>query len=218
MSSESTTYDGGCLCGFVRYRMTTKPLIVHCCHCRSCQRQTGSAFAVNALIEPDRVQLLEGEVEVVDAPSDTGKGQKISHCPKCRIQVWSKHAESAVWFVHVGTLDEPDRLPPDIHVFTRFRPIPGPLPGSTTPAKFGPRKVCNDARKCSLGCSSGNWRVSRCGRRRSSRSRASPKLRRAASCPRSPVGSGCRAMPGSPGRPGPRLVRRTVHRASGRSC
>jgi hypothetical protein len=118
MSSESTTYDGGCLCGFVRYRMTTKPLIVHCCHCRSCQRQTGSAFAVNALIEPDRVQLLEGEVEVVDAPSDTGKGQKISHCPKCRIQVWSKHAESAVWFVHVGTLDEPDRLPPDIHVFT----------------------------------------------------------------------------------------------------
>jgi hypothetical protein len=118
VSSESTSYDGGCLYGFVRYRMTTKPLIVHCCHCRSCQRQTGSAFALNALIEPDRVQLLQGEVEVVDAPSDIGMGQKISHCPKGRIPVGSTHAETAVWFVHVGTLDEPDRMPPDVHVFT----------------------------------------------------------------------------------------------------
>jgi hypothetical protein len=73
---------------------------------------------LNALIEPDRLQLLAGEVQVVDAPSDTGKGQKISHCARCHVAVWSKHAESAVWFVHVGTLDEPDRLPPDIHVFT----------------------------------------------------------------------------------------------------
>ena len=137
MNSESTTYDGGCLCGFVRYRMTTKPLIVHCCHCRSCQRQTGSSFALNALIEPDRVQLLAGEVQVVDAPSDSGKGQRISHCPKCHIAVWSKHAESPVWFVHVGTLDEPDRLPPDIHVFTASKqPWISLPPGTRAFAEF----------------------------------------------------------------------------------
>jgi hypothetical protein len=137
MSSESTTYDGSCLCGHVRYRMTTSPLIVHCCHCRSCQRRTGSSFALNALIEPDRLQLLAGEVQVVDAPSDTGKDQKLSSCPRCRVALWSKYAESAVLFVHVGTLDEPDRLPPDIHVFTASKQ-PWVLlpPGARTFAAF----------------------------------------------------------------------------------
>ena len=118
MDSQSTSYDGGCLCGFVRYRMTTKPLFVHCCHCRWCQRQTGSSFALNALIEPDRVQLLQGEVEVTDTPSESGKGQNVARCPKCRIALWSKHTETPVHFVHVGTLDAPDRLPPDVHVHT----------------------------------------------------------------------------------------------------
>jgi hypothetical protein len=100
--------------------MTTKPLFVHCCHCTWCQRETGSAFAVNAMIESDRVQLLHGDVEVVDTPSNSGKGQKISRCPKCRIAVWSNYAGGgdAVRFVRVGTLAEPGRCPPDIHIFT----------------------------------------------------------------------------------------------------
>lgn len=120
MSAGDTPFDGGCTCRGVRYRMTTKPLFVHCCHCRWCQRETGSAFALNALIEADRVRLLHGEVEVIDTPSASGKGQKISRCPRCRIAVWSNYAGSgeAVRFVRVGTLDEPDRLPPDIHIFT----------------------------------------------------------------------------------------------------
>ena len=114
------TYDGGCTCGQVRYRMTAKPMFVHCCHCRWCQRETGTAFALNAMIESDRVLLLQGEVEVVDTPSNSGKGQKISRCPRCRIALWSNYAGAgdAVRFVRVGTLDEPDRLPPDIHIFT----------------------------------------------------------------------------------------------------
>ena len=113
-------HDGGCTCRHVRYRMTTKPLFVHCCHCRWCQRETGSAFALNALIEADRVQLLAGEVEVVDTPSASGKGQKISRCPRCRVAVWSNYAGAGdrMRFVRVGTLDEPDRLPPEIHIFT----------------------------------------------------------------------------------------------------
>jgi hypothetical protein len=120
MSTESAFYDGGCTCRFVRYRMTTKPLFAHCCHCRWCQRETGASFALNAMIEAERVQLLQGEVEVVNTPSNSGKGQKISRCPKCQIAVWSNYAGGgdAVRFVRVGTLDDPDLFPPDIHIFT----------------------------------------------------------------------------------------------------
>jgi len=100
--------------------MATKPLFVHCCHCRWCQRESGASFALNAMIEADRVQLLQGEIEIVDTPSNSGKGQKISRCPRCRIAVWSNYAGggSAIRFVRVGTLDAPDLLPPDVHIFT----------------------------------------------------------------------------------------------------
>jgi len=120
MSTETFAYDGGCTCRFVRYRMTSGPLIAHCCHCRWCQRETGASFALNALIESDRVQLLQGEVEIIDTPSNSGRGQKISRCPRCHVAVWSNYAGAgeAVRFIRVGTLDEPDRLPPDIHIFT----------------------------------------------------------------------------------------------------
>lgn len=119
-NTEATSYDGGCTCRFVRYRMTTKPLFVHCCHCRWCQRETGAAFALNALIEADRVQLLEGGVEVIDTPSSSGKGQKIARCPRCHVAVWSNYggAGDTIRFVRVGTLDDPDRFPPDIHIYT----------------------------------------------------------------------------------------------------
>ena len=114
------THDGGCTCRQVRYRLTSGPLFVHCCHCRWCQRETGTAFALNAMIEADRVELLAGEVEIVDTPSNSGKGQKIARCPRCRIALWSNYAGAgdSVRFVRVGTLDDPDRLPPDIHIFT----------------------------------------------------------------------------------------------------
>ena len=112
--------EGGCTCGALRYRMTSKPMYVHCCHCRWCQRESGSAFALNAMIEADRVVLLSGEPEFVTIPSNSGKGQKFARCPACRIALWSNYggAGDAVRFVRVGSLDEPDRLPPDIHIFT----------------------------------------------------------------------------------------------------
>ena len=117
---ESTFFDGGCTCGFGRYRMISKPLFVHCCHCRWCQRETGAAFALNALIEADRLQLLQGEVEAINTPTNRGKGQKISRCPRCRIALWSNYAGAgeAIRFLRVGTLDEPDRIPPDVHIYT----------------------------------------------------------------------------------------------------
>jgi hypothetical protein len=120
MSADEQILEGGCTCREVRYRMLGKPLFVHCCHCRWCQRETGASFALNAMIESDRVQLLHGSVAVIETPSNSGKGQKISRCPNCQIAVWSNYAGAgdAVRFVRVGTLDEPDRVPPDIHIFT----------------------------------------------------------------------------------------------------
>jgi hypothetical protein len=122
-ATESFFADGGCTCTAVRYRMKTRPLFVHCCHCRWCQRETGASFALNAMIEADRVELLRGEPEVVNTPSNSGKGQKITRCQKCRIALWSNYAGAgdAVRFVRVGTLDQPDLLPPDIHIFTAYK-------------------------------------------------------------------------------------------------
>jgi hypothetical protein len=119
-ASDPLTLEGGCTCRAVRYRLASKPLFVHCCHCRWCQRETGASFALNAMIEADRVVLLQGQPEVIQTPSNSGKGQKIVRCPQCRVALWSNYAGAgdAVRFVRVGTLDEPDRLAPDIHIFT----------------------------------------------------------------------------------------------------
>jgi uncharacterized protein YndB with AHSA1/START domain len=115
---------GGCDCGAVRYTMTSAPLVVHACHCRWCQRESGSAFALNAMIEADR--LVAGGTsapEAVRTPSDSGAGQQVLRCPQCRVALWSHYGGSgpAVAFVRVGTLDDPDALPPDIHIFTASR-------------------------------------------------------------------------------------------------
>ena len=120
MNESQAPLEGGCTCRAVRYRMTSAPLFTHCCHCRWCQRETGTAFALNAMIEAERVELLQGEPEIVNTPSNSGQGQKIWRCPTRRIAVWSNYAGAgdAVRFVRVGTLDDPDRLPPDIHIFT----------------------------------------------------------------------------------------------------
>lgn len=121
MSVESFT--GGCSCGAVRFRMNARPLFVHGCHCRGCQRQSGSAFAINALIETDRVELLSGAPEAVDLPTPSGAGQRVMRCPVCRVAVWSHYlrAGTKLAFVRVGALDEPDRFPPDIHIWTESK-------------------------------------------------------------------------------------------------
>jgi hypothetical protein len=123
VNADTSNVEGGCTCRFVRYRMSSRPLFVHCCHCRWCQRETGASFALNALIEAERVQLLQGEVDVVNIPSESGKGQKIARCPRCRVAVWSNYAGAGdhIRFIRVGTLDEPDRLPPDVHIYVQSK-------------------------------------------------------------------------------------------------
>lgn len=117
------TADGGCTCRAVRFSLRSAPLIVHCCHCRWCQRETGSAFVLNALIETDRMQTLQGTPDLIDTPSNSGKGQKIARCPTCKVALWSTYAGAGekLRFVRVGTLDEPDHFPPDIHIYTESK-------------------------------------------------------------------------------------------------
>lgn len=111
---------GGCTCRHIRYQLDSAPLFIHCCHCRWCQRESGASFALNAMIEADRVSVPGAVPERVDTPTNSGKGQQIARCPRCRVAVWSHYAGAGplISFVRVGTLDDPDRLPPDIHIFT----------------------------------------------------------------------------------------------------
>ena len=122
-AATSFCAEGGCACRQVRYRMETAPLFVHCCHCRWCQRESGASFALNAMIEANRVSDVGERPELVQTPSESGYGQTVARCPKCHIAVWSNYAGAGplVRFVRVGTLDEPDHLPPDIHIFTATR-------------------------------------------------------------------------------------------------
>jgi hypothetical protein len=121
MTTE-TTFEGGCSCSKLRYRMNTSPLIVHACHCRQCQRVTGSAFVMNALIEKTQVEILTGTISEYNFPNTFHTAY---FCPECATYVWSQYKTRGIfddcWFIRVGTLDEPDRLPPDVHIFTESK-------------------------------------------------------------------------------------------------
>jgi hypothetical protein len=113
--------EGGCACGGIRYRLASEPMFVHCCHCLNCQRQTGSAFVINLLIEADRVQVLAGEPRAVDVPRDDGSSQRIYRCPSCEVAVYSEYGRPEVRFVRGGTLDDPRGVTPDVHIYTRSK-------------------------------------------------------------------------------------------------
>ena len=117
----SGRWDGGCACGALRYQLASEPLFVHCCHCLNCQRQTGSAFVVNLLIETDRVEVVAGATQPVDAPRDDGSVQRIFRCTRCQVAVFSEYDRPEVRFVRAGTLDVPTEVAPDVHIFTRSR-------------------------------------------------------------------------------------------------
>ena len=123
MSQDFEAREGGCTCGNVRYRVSSEPLIVHGCHCRGCQKNSGSAFAINALFEADRVALLSGDIEETTVPTPSGTGQDIARCAVCKVGVWSNYnmggpLRKFIRFIRVGTLDEPDQFPPDVHIYT----------------------------------------------------------------------------------------------------
>ena len=113
--------EGGCSCGAVRYRLTSEPLFTHCCHCLNCQRQTGSAFVINLLIEADRVELLAGDPQPVEVPRDDGSTQRIYRCADCQVAVFSEYGRPEIKFVRAGTLDVPSQVTPDVHIYTRSK-------------------------------------------------------------------------------------------------
>ena len=118
----SDTFEGGCFCRAVRYRLTSAPMFVHCCHCRNCQTQTGSAFVLNALIETDRIEVLAVAPEFTTVESGSGRPHDIYRCPDCRTAVWSDYGRRpGMRFVRIGTLDDPTALSPDVHIFTRSK-------------------------------------------------------------------------------------------------
>jgi len=123
--------EGGCACGEIRYRLTAEPLFVHCCHCLNCQRQTGSAFVVNILIEASRVEVLAGAPARVPVVRSGKRRQQIYRCPTCQIAVYSTYTRASVWFVRAGTLDDPAAVEPDVHIYTRSKVPWLQLPGST---------------------------------------------------------------------------------------
>lgn len=127
------TFEGGCACGAVRYRLASRPMFVNCCHCTECQRQTGSAFVINAIIETDRIQLLAGKPEPVAVPTGSGNPHDIYRCPKCQGAVWSDYGRRPkLRFVRVATLDEPGRLPPEAFIYLGTKlpwvQLPGNIP------------------------------------------------------------------------------------------
>ena len=143
MAEASDSLQGGCACGAVRYRLGAAPMFVHCCHCRDCQRQTGSAFVLNALVETERVVLLAGEPVPVAVPTDSGRPHRIFRCPACQTAVWSEYGGAAnLRFVRVGTLDQPAVVMPDVHIYVRSK-----LPWVSLPAGIPAFEAYYDARK-----------------------------------------------------------------------
>ena len=134
--------EGRCACGEVRYRLTGRPMFVHCCHCLDCQRQTGSAFVLNAIYEQDRIELLSGQPEPTRVPTDSGRPHDIYRCPSCRTALWSNYGGSPTRFVRLGTLEDPSALAPDVHIFTRSK-----LPWVTLPPEVPAFEVYYDMEK-----------------------------------------------------------------------
>jgi hypothetical protein len=141
--SDTAFAHGGCACGAVRYALQSAPMFTHCCHCRDCQRQTGSAFVLNALIETDCISLHHGEPAPFRMPTSSGHPHDIYRCVACGTALWSDYGGRAgLRFVRVGTLDEPDRVAPDVHIFTRSK-----LPWIGLPAETPTFEIYYDARR-----------------------------------------------------------------------
>ena len=143
MPPTETNLSGQCACGAFRYRLTATPMFVHCCHCRDCQRQTGSAFVLNAIVETDRIETLAGALAPVAVPTESGRPHRIFRCPQCQCAVWSEYGGLAkLRFVRVGTLEAPAAAPPDVHIYVRSK-----LPWVALPAGVPAFEAYYDAKK-----------------------------------------------------------------------
>jgi hypothetical protein len=126
---DESNPEDGCARGQPRYRLAGAPMLIHCCHCRDCQRQTGSALVINAPIETDRIALLAGDLRRVAVPTNSGRPHQVFRCATCQTAMWSEYGEiETLRFVRVGTLDDPAAIPPNVHIYVRSK-----LPWVTLP-------------------------------------------------------------------------------------
>ncbi|MBK6707942.1 MAG: GFA family protein [Sphingomonadales bacterium] len=110
---------GGCNCGAVRYQIEGNPVVVAQCHCKNCQRQSGSAFSVNLMV-PVAGVTSTGELAVYE-DRDTRSGNAVyrKFCGKCGSPIFSDLAEgNGMTIVKVGTLDDPAPFAPVVSVWT----------------------------------------------------------------------------------------------------
>ncbi|MFT5113002.1 MAG: hypothetical protein ACI8P9_002330 [Parasphingorhabdus sp.] len=121
--STAESLTGSCTCGDIKYKVNASPLFVHCCHCTWCQRESGAAFAVNALVETSNVEFLLGQPQRIEVATTSGKGQSILRCQKCQIAVSGHYGGlgDKVSFIRVGSLDQPNQVQPDIHIYTNAK-------------------------------------------------------------------------------------------------
>lgn len=109
-------YEGGCLCGSVRYRVDAKPINSRICHCRLCQKAIGAAFNARVLFSIDDVTL-DGPVATVNSSPELERG----YCPLCGATVFSRRAAAGIIGLTCGSLDEPSLFKPEMHIFTASR-------------------------------------------------------------------------------------------------
>ena len=120
MTTSPPSFTGQCACKEVVYELKREPMFVNCCHCTWCQRESGSAFALNALIESSNVKLIKGKLEIIDTPSNSGQGQRYFRCAKCKVALWSEYngAGDKIKFIRAGTLTNANAIKPNAHIFT----------------------------------------------------------------------------------------------------
>ena len=118
-----TLREGGCGCGQVRYRIEGEPMMVHNCHCRLCQQQTGSTSVINAFFEGERVSVVQGEITEHKLAGGSGRAHTICRCAACGTALWSYYARLGrlSYGVRAGTLDDPGSVTPDVVIFTESR-------------------------------------------------------------------------------------------------
>ena len=111
---------GRCACGRVSYKIKEDPLFTYACHCKDCQRTTGSAFVVH-LILAERDFEIEGDTRSATVPSGSGAGCDLHYCAECGIYVWCRYLyhQVPVLAVRGGTLDDTNAVRPQAHIFTR---------------------------------------------------------------------------------------------------
>lgn len=140
-----TIREGGCTCGEVRYRLIGEPIMVHNCHCRLCQQQTGSTGIVNAFWESERIALLEGALSEHETAGGSGNPHIICRCANCGTALWSYYGRLGRLMagVRVGTFDDPDSVTPDVVIFTASKMPWVALPEGIASFEgyYDPRKV-----------------------------------------------------------------------------